>query len=318
MYKVLTHLVLLCIVGIMIALVDRIPAEAYDIYYLSVGNSKYRDNNLDIPDANLSAHGITRYLRWARAVDGITLVSQQSEYVTRDDVLGALGEIARKAKAARDPLVVYYFVGHGASRGEGWSHVSFVGNYKSSDPVDVAPSRAIVETQEIQELLENQDLPFILILDNCYYRQPEGLSPIWQTIQRGMVEAAMIVMDRANRSLRIEHTMDPAIIFYAAKPGLSVQTLPHPSNEFNSIGPLARRLLLLFDEAFKSETGLSVGRFHEKMNDLAFDPKSIPGHHREWISNSGEMLIPAGARAESTEGVGEIRRGTGGGAGHDR
>jgi hypothetical protein len=244
-------------------------------------------------------------------VGGTTLVSQQSAYVTRDDVLGALSEIVRKAKAARDPLIVYYFVGHGASRGEGWSHVSFVGSYKSSDPADVARSRAIVETRGIKESLEKQNLPYILILDNCYYREPEGGVQLFsRSVQEGFLGAAGSI---ARLGLR-----EPAIILYAAKPGGYAQTLPHPSNELYSIGPLARRLLLLLDETFKSKTGLSVGRFLEKMNDSAFDPKSIPGDHMKWVSNSGEVLIPAGATAESVEGVGEIRRGSEGGVGGDR
>jgi hypothetical protein len=310
MYKALTHLLVVYIGGIALALVDQIPAEAYDIYYLSVGNSHYRDEKLEIPDANRSARGIARYLRWAGAVDGITIESEQAAYVTRDDVLGALSEIARKAKTARDPLVVYYFVGHGASRGVGWSHVSSVGNYKSSDPADEARSRAIIETREIQRLLEEQNLPYILILDNCYYREPEG----------GMQSLGRSLAEGFNRSgeevLRIGRR-EPAIIFYAAKPGHYAKTLPHPWNESYSVGPLARRLLLLLDETFTSKTGLSVGRLLEKMNDSAFDPQSIPGDHRAWVSNSGKVLIPAGARVESAESVGEIRRGSGGGAAGD-
>src|SRR5262245_46826503 len=134
MHKVLTHLLVVCIGGIAIALVERAPAEAYDVYYLTVGNSMYRDNRYNIQGANLSTREMAQYLRWAGAVDGITLVSEQGAYVTRDDVLGALSEIASKAKEARNPLVVYYFIGHGGSGGDGWSHVSFVGSYKPSDP----------------------------------------------------------------------------------------------------------------------------------------------------------------------------------------
>jgi hypothetical protein len=63
MYKALTHFLVVCLAGLSIALVDRLSADAYDVYYLSVGNSKYQDDRLDIPDANLSARGIAQYLR---------------------------------------------------------------------------------------------------------------------------------------------------------------------------------------------------------------------------------------------------------------
>jgi len=76
MRKALPHLMLVCVVGITIALVEPTPAEAYEVYYLSVGNSLYRDKNLWIKDANVSAREIARYLRWAGAVDGITLESE--------------------------------------------------------------------------------------------------------------------------------------------------------------------------------------------------------------------------------------------------
>lgn len=171
MCKALPHLMLVCVVGISMALVERTPAEPYEMYYLSVGNSEYRDKKRWLKDANLSAREIAKYLRRAGAVDGITLQSEQNAYVTREDVLGALGEVAHKAKAAQDPLVVYYFIGHGERLLGG--HVSLVGDYHPSDPVDVARLRAVIDTQEVEELLEKQGLPYLLILDNCYYRAPE-------------------------------------------------------------------------------------------------------------------------------------------------
>lgn len=71
-------------------------------------------------------------------------------------------------------------------------------------------------------------------------------------------------------------------MLYSAKPGRVVETLPHPfyeNYESSSIGPLARRLLMVFEAAFKSEQGLSVGRFLAQMNDPAFDPMSVVADH---------------------------------------
>jgi hypothetical protein len=81
MHKVLRHLLVVCIGGIAIALVERAPAEAYDIYYLTVGNSKYRDNRYDIQGANPSTREMAQYLDRAGAVDGITLVSELARII---------------------------------------------------------------------------------------------------------------------------------------------------------------------------------------------------------------------------------------------
>jgi hypothetical protein len=214
-------------------------------------------------------------------------------------VLGKLSEIASRAKASRNPLVVYYFIGHGGSGGDGWSHVSFVGYYTPSDPADVTRTRAVVETREIKESLEKLDLPYILILDNCYDRETVGaVQAVGQNVGKMWSEAADAT---ARLGLR-----EPAILLYAARPGHSVQTVPHPLGKLYAIGPLARRLFLLLEAAFESKRGLSVGDFLKQMSNPGLDPerpKSVPGDQKAWISNTGAVLIPSGARAKSVESV---------------
>ena len=307
MHKALTHLLVVCIGSITIVLIDRLPVEAYDIYYLTVGNAAYREERLNLRDANVSAGEIAQYLRWAGAVDGITLKSELGAYLTRDDVMSALKEIARKAKAARAPLVVYYFIGHGGSGRDNWSHVSFLGNYQSSDSAEVARSHAIIETREIKKSLEQLNLPYILILDNCYERKPVGgLEGFGQTLSGKVSEQTDTI---ARLGLR-----EPAILLYAARPGHIVSAIAHPW-EKRAIGPLARRLLLLLQPVFESKQGLSVGDFLKGINDPAFDPKSVPGDQKTWISNTGDVLIPSGGRSMAVESVGKSQVGSGGGAG---
>jgi hypothetical protein len=295
MLKTLKPLLIVFIGSIAIALVVRTPVAAYDVYYLTVGNSAYRDRTLDLPDANLSAQDISQKLDQAGAVDGITLISEHAAYMTRDVVLSALNKMASKAQAVRNSLVVYYFIGHGESRAPDWRHVSFLGDYKSSDPDDVKRSRALVYTEEVKELLEKRDLPYILILDNCYYRKPVG----------GVQSLGITILDKfrdtGSEVARIGGR-EPAILLYAAKPGHYVKMeLKHPSRIYN-VGPLARRLLLLLKDVSESKKDLLVGDFLKQMNDPAFDPESVPGDHKAWIMNAqSAVLIPAGERVKPTE-----------------
>jgi hypothetical protein len=306
MYRSLMHFLVVCIGGMVLVLVEQAPAEAYELHYLSVGNSEYQDNQLELPDANWNARQIAEYLQQAGAVDGITLVSKQGAYVTRDDVLGALSEMASKAKAGRDPLVVYYFIGHGMAQGEGFNHVSFAGDYALSDPAEVARSRAIIATQEVKQFLNEQHLPYILILDNCYYRESEGAVQMFSRGIQASFGKAAETLDRA-----LSTSPESAIVLYAAKHGHYVQMLPHPWNERHSIGPLGRRLLLLLKATFESEKDLSIGRFLEQMNDPTFDPPSVVGDHDNWIFDSSAALIPADLKAKFTKNTVEIRLGSG-------
>ena len=298
MPKVLMHLLAVCLSGTALALVERAPAEAYDMYYLSVGNSHYQDTTLDIPDADRSADEIGQTLRIAGAVDGLTLTSKEGAYVTRDEVLGALSQIASKAKAARNPLVVYYFLGHGmwGEDRDDLSHVSLLGHYEPSDPLNVTRSSSIIKTEEIMDLLDEQDLRYILILDNCYDREPA--SPP-EEIARTLTNILTDTIKELHPARMLTH---PVIILYAAEPGHSVQMLDHPENKDMASGPLARRLLLLLKATFESQKELTVGNFLQQMNDPTFDPESVPGHHKAWIRDSGStVLIPAGARSKSAE-----------------
>jgi hypothetical protein len=267
------------------------------MYFLSIGNSAYREDTFNtFPDnmPNVVADEIAQKLREAGAVDGRTLKSEPGYYLTREKVLSELDRIASKAKAARNPLVVYYFIGHGEEKD--LVHVSILGHYKKSDDIDVKKSSSIITTKEVMAHLDDKNLSYILILDNCYGREP--LPPL-DEFARIWGGTYISILDRL---LQITSGTPPKIVLYAAKPGDQVPALDHPVYEGMGSGPLARRLLLLLMETFKSQKDLTVGNFLQQMNNPNFDPNSVPGHHTEWIENSGStVLIPAGARSKPIE-----------------
>jgi hypothetical protein len=141
--------------------------------------------------------------------------------------------------------------------------------------------------------LDKKNLSYILILDNCYGREP---APPAEEVGRAIAGSLIDIIRR------LVPKTPPVIVLYAAKPGHSVPALEHPVYKGMGSGPLARRLLLLLMETFNSQKELTVGNFLQQMNNPKFDSPSVPGHHRALIENSGStVLIPAGARSKSIE-----------------
>lgn len=289
------------------------PTEtaAYDVYYVSVGNAQYRDSDLNIPDANLSARQITYYLRQAGARDGITLLSEEGAYVTNDDVIDAIDRVAAQASNARDPLLVYYFIGHGRTTEPGGIHVSLTGSYRKSASGGQAHRQGLIETRALQDRLEESKVPYLLILDNCYFRQPVGG---FQAFGRALGDKLMEQAETLDSLSfgRDDEPRDPRIVFYAASPGNVVRTVQHPWNERYSVGPLARRLLLLLDATLEAGQRLSIGRFLESINDAGFDPGSAVGHQTVHVDRRAATFVPAGSKSDSEDALGTILRGSAG------
>jgi hypothetical protein len=262
-----------------------LSAAAVDIHYLSVGNASYADDTLSIPDANTSARQIAGLLRRIGAAGGETLLSQDDARVTAADVREALERVADAAASAADPLVVYYFIGHGRTAEPGGIHVSLTGVYDGSEATD-ASSR--IQTDELRDILDERGLAYILILDNCYYREPvEGVVGLARAVNDKFFDLGRLVAKQDFRQLdRVAR-----IALYAASPGNVVRTLPHPKSDAYAIGPLARRLLLLLDEA--PEDGLSVQAWLDRMTDQGFDSSSVPGKTDAEVDAPGATLIRA-------------------------
>lgn len=280
-----------------------LSAVAFDIHYLSVGNASYADDELTIPDANTSARQITGLLRRMGAAGGETLLSQEDARVTADDVREALERVADAAASAADPLVVYYFIGHGRTAEPGGVHVSLTGAY---DGHDATLASSLIETDELRDILDERGLAYILILDNCYYREPvEGVVGYARAVNDKFFEVGRLLgkLDIHQQERR------PRIALYAASPGNVARTLPHPKSDAYAIGPLARRLLLLLEEV--PEDGLSVQAWLDRMTDQGFDTESVPGKTDAEVDAPGATLIPATWSPSPVEGT--TRLGSAGG-----
>ena len=298
------------------------PAAAFDLFYVSVGNSRYQNASFDIPDANLSAREVARALRGASAVDGVTLVSEKDAYVTPQDIDDAVNEVISRAHQANQPLIIYYFIGHGRSEGSTIHHVSVTGNRQQMRSGD-----ALYATMRLRETLSSSKIPYILLMDNCFWREslnfvvPAGffgasvvpgdsVTGLSSAIGEGLLGAINRIDDLPSGSTD-DATVLPRIEIYAAAEQETTQTLPHPMSSRYAIGPLARRLLLLLDDASKTRATVSIPRFVARMQDRSFDPESVAGHIIKTIPDGAPILFQTG-RSTDVDDTGEQRHGSAG------
>ena len=107
-------------VGVALGLLAfSLPAAAFDIFYVSVGNSHYRSVSTPgvfsfepIKGGNKSARKVAEYLRRMGAINGVLFRSEERRFVTRQQVFDALKEVVTQAKQYSNPLIFYYFIGN--------------------------------------------------------------------------------------------------------------------------------------------------------------------------------------------------------------
>jgi Caspase domain len=287
---------------------------AYDVFYLVVGSSYYETdgsphgfNNLG--GANKSAKTVADYLDQAGAVTGITLVSDRDKFVTRGDVLKALSDLLVKVKRSKpkNPLVVFYFCGHGVSEGVGWNHFSIPGNFVvPKGDIDIQTlMKSAVYAGEISDVIEVEKLAGLLLLDTCYEGKLAELPEA--VISRQLAENLTDIF----KVLRhINEFRGPTLAVFSTAPGTLALMVPDPLDPESSlsVGPLARRVMLSFDQAFRSKSALTVGQFLRKMSSATFDPETRSVVTLSVPAQSATTLIRYPVLERS---VGELRFGTG-------
>lgn len=288
---------------IFMTMASAVMTHAYNLYFVSVGNSHYRDAALDIPDANLSARQVAVALRQAGAVDGITLNSEEAAFVTRDDVLSTVREVAERARRDDDPLLVFYFIGHGRSDGSSIGHVSITGSHDGSEV-----SSGLVTATDLRETLAKTKLPYVLILDNCFWRESMDFAFVSGMMSLMVPGEALVGFGSSfgESALGIGSQIEsigfgsvekssflPRVELYAASEGDVVRTVPHPKSPRYAVGPLARRLLLLVDDTIARGVSIDVHQFVARMQDRTFDPQTTAGHVIATMAvRSGAFFVP--------------------------
>ncbi len=255
----------------------------FDLYFVAIGSDNYvqpasASHFSSLQNAaDRSGQRVAELLR-SGARFGVTLVSDDKHYVSRADMLRALNrvhaEIARVHPAR--PLLVFYFAGHGISEGIGWNHFSIPGNFASGKDIPALGIDDLTGTTlhaaELVDTLKSFKLPFVLLLDTCSEGKKEDFRS--SVLSGG---AQQTLRDTATILRTINEFRDSYPVLFSAEPGTVATTVADPRDpEFYSLGPLGRRLTLIFDKANQSHAPLSLERLLSDMTSSALDPATKP------------------------------------------
>ena len=119
-------------------------AQSFDVFYLSVGSTHYVQKDIkegcepfaDVNGARKSARYMHELFSEKAGGTGTMLRSEQGKELSREAILNAFKKTIATAKKskAKNPLVVFYFCGHGVSEGIGWSQFLVPGTFNEKPP----------------------------------------------------------------------------------------------------------------------------------------------------------------------------------------
>jgi hypothetical protein len=259
--------------------------DRFQTFFLTAGSSYYTQPPSaglhgfgELSGANSSARLVADLLSRGGALAGITLVSDRSHFLSKADFEAALEAVAQqiKARGPNNPLLVVYFAGHGVSEGVAWNHFSVPGNVVYGAPLarlDVDEiARHMIHAGLLTDKLDALKIPYLLLLDTCYAGQPVSFtSPVLtdQAIQNLQAVAGVL------RFMNEFHIPNPVI--FSAEPGTEVPLAPDPRSPTQaSLGPIARRILLVSRKVAASGVELSLSQFVAQLTSTSLDNETKP------------------------------------------
>jgi hypothetical protein len=309
----------LCAVFLTATMPSSVAASGsrFDVYLLAVGSSDYVSapagwhgfGRLD--GANKSARLVADAFLKAGARRAIVLTSSSGAYVSAADVSSALRRLKAVALAQHpaNPLLVFYFAGHGVSEGLGWNQFLIPGDFvyrKDPKTLTVEDLRdTTIHAGTLVDALESSGLPYAAVLDTCTTGTPTELtSPLLTASTNTSLGSAQAAV-RALNEFR-----DPNPVLFSATPGSDVPLAPDPRNPNSvlSVGPLGRRILIAFDRRASSHRDLSLATLVFELGNAAFDATTRPAvTHAQLQQNAAR-----GIAFDGPQGVIETRTGSAG------
>ena len=301
----------------LLAIVASCSASAEPaVYFLSVGSSRYLEPSASgdhgfqrLDGARNGATALSDRLSQGGARFGITLSSPEGTIVGLADFDRALDDILVRIRADKPaaPVVVVYIAAHGISDGFAWNHFSVPGDLTYRGDPDALPPDQLAEqaiyAAAVVDRLNKAHVHYVLILDTCY----EGKASVFESPVLSATALQNIGdIDKALRFANEFHQGDP--VLFSTTPGTTVPVAPDPTDPAsNSMGPLARRLVMLIDARAEAHANITVGDIVTALQSPSVDRLTRPA-----VTNAvaAAWWNTALYRASATSGQVEEREGT--------
>jgi hypothetical protein len=248
------------------------------------GVSAFPDNDA----AYLGAIIVARLFAASGVGTVIQLLGRDGDLVSREDILGAIADLAAAASAdGGDGLLVVYVSAHGIS--EPLAHTLFVvpgdvvideGALDRSAPLrsvrDIEGMAAVAPSAlALAAALDETGLPYLLLVDTCFETR-EGLD--LEALERFDREIAATTRDVSDILRFMNLPRGPHPVVFSAPPGTLARPGLAPGGERRTyIAPLARRLSLLAEAARREgRSGLTLEEVVAGLTDPAADPDTKP------------------------------------------
>jgi hypothetical protein len=260
-------------------------SKAFDLFYAAIGSSKYvttTSPNLhdfgSLPEAAKSATAVVSMLQQTGAQFGITLESTDKS-VSLTDIHAAIGDVHKELvrSKASNPILLFYFVGHGISEGISWSHFSVPGtlllddNYEREDIAELA--KHTLYAGALIDELESFGIPYIVILDTCYEGNQRSFDSavLSKTASQNLTDVAGIL-----RTMNEFRDTNP--VLFSTTPGSVVSTVEDPLDPKSdiSVGPLARRVVMILNQVIKRNVPVTLRDFVSAMTSKSLDSLTAP------------------------------------------
>lgn len=253
--------------------------DRFDVFFVAIGSDNYAQpagasHFSPLQNAaDRSGERVADLLHRAGARFGVSLVSDDTHYVSRTDVMRALNQVHTQFVQSRatHPLLVFYFAGHGISEGIGWNHFSVPGDFASSRDIATLGieelTAATLHAADLVDTLESYKIPFLLLLDTCSEGKREDFR---HSVLSGMAQQNLRDTAAILRVLNEFRNTYP--VLFSAEPGTVASTVADPRDpNFYSLGPLARRLTIIFDRANQSHAPFSLSQLLADLSSTTLD-----------------------------------------------
>ncbi|MGY2134471.1 caspase family protein [Hymenobacter sp. HD11105] len=248
--------------------------KPFTVYSLCVGSADYLEDFTrfedgfagfsSVPSAAVSARMMHRQLRTIHASYSDTLISTPAKLITRQAVIAACTKLIQRAKTERkpNPLLVFYFAGHGVSEGLGWNLFLMPGDfcYKINSDLPKLSDQALY-AGDLYDALEAAKLPFVLLLDCCYEGKQQDISTKEFEYQQSLLQMAELAKSSMAIVRKMNEFEEVNPVVFSTTPGRLTETVPLPGNSRLKVGPLCRRSMLAWQKLGPTTTSVSLAEY---------------------------------------------------------